>query len=311
MLDDYAAQRISANRVHRRVLAGPPFLAVLLLSAFSLAGLFVGGAQAATFEFPSSASTVISSGGTTPGQVGSFWSKARGDEVSQTFAGPSYIDHATLTVQPASNTLKPKGEVDWTLSINGVDVGSFVVPAESFTPIVLDRSFPLLAGPGYAAKIRVTNETVLGGGAVSLFSTGGAGSHSLDLSNTAAPDTALSSGPEAVTTATSASFAFSSPQADATGFQCSLDHTSFVPCVSPKLYSALAAGPHSFEVSAIDAAGNVDSSPAGWQWTVVASNSGKPVVKSHKCKKGFKRTKKHGKSVCVRKKHHKPKHRHH
>lgn len=120
------------------------------------------------------------------------------------------------------------------------------------------------------------------------------------------PDTVLTSGPATFTTETSAAFMFSSTKAGVTRFQCSLDHTNFVPCVSPRVYSALLPGPHSFEVSAVDGGGEADPSPAAWQWTVASSASASPKPK--KCKKGFKKAKRHGKSVCL-KKHRHPKHR--
>jgi hypothetical protein len=123
----------------------------------------------------------------------------------------------------------------------------------------------------------------------------------------APPDTVLTSGPATLTNETSAAFTFSSTKVGVTRFQCSLDHTNFVPCVSPRVYSALGLGLHSFEVSAVDAVGDADPSPAAWQWTVVSSANASP--KPAKCKKGFKKAKKHGKSVCLKKKHHKPKHR--
>ena len=46
-------------------------------------------------------------------------------------------------------------------------------------------------------------------------------------------------------------------------FECRLDNTAPSPaCSSPKAYSGLAEGAHTFEVRAIDAAGNVDPTPA-------------------------------------------------
>jgi hypothetical protein len=305
--DDHDVQQGVKNRVHRRMRVRPPFVVALVIVAASLAGPLVVGAQATTFEFPSSSSTVVASGGSPAGTVGYFWSKARGDKVSQAFVGPSYIEHAALTVQPSTNSLLLGSEVDWTLSINGVDIGSFVVPPGTTSPIVFERSFTAMPGPNYAVEMRVTNEVGSGQGSISLPTTGGTGLHSLDLSNAGPPDTVLTSEPAAVTAATSATFTFSSSRTNVTGFQCSLDHTGFVPCVSPKSYDALAPGPHSFEVSAIDAMGSIDPSPAAWQWTVTAIKS----TKSLKCKKGFKKARKHGKAVCIKKKHHKHKHQQH
>ncbi len=53
-------------------------------------------------------------------------------------------------------------------------------------------------------------------------------------------------------------------------FECSLDGSAFALCASPKTYAGLAAvpSPHVFAVRAKDLAGNVDPSPASYQWTV-------------------------------------------
>ena len=53
------------------------------------------------------------------------------------------------------------------------------------------------------------------------------------------------------------------------GFQCSRDGAAYTPCSSPMGYSALAISSHVFRVRARDAAGNVDASPASFNWTVV------------------------------------------
>jgi hypothetical protein len=82
-----------------------------------------------------------------------------------------------------------------------------------------------------------------------------------------APDTAIGSGPPTPTNQTIASFAFSSSEPAST-FSCSIDGAAFAECASPKEYSGLAAGAHSFRVRAIDAAGNTDASPAVHGWTI-------------------------------------------
>ena len=52
-------------------------------------------------------------------------------------------------------------------------------------------------------------------------------------------------------------------------FGCSIDGAPFAPCVSPKTYTGLADGNHSFQVRATDAVGNTDGTPASYSWQVV------------------------------------------
>lgn len=83
-----------------------------------------------------------------------------------------------------------------------------------------------------------------------------------------APETSLDSGsgPSGLTTATSASFSFSG-SGDVTGYTCALDGVA-TSCQSPKTYSDLGDGQHTFEVWARDDAGNQDLSRASRTWTV-------------------------------------------
>jgi hypothetical protein len=91
--------------------------------------------------------------------------------------------------------------------------------------------------------------------------------------DTTAPDTSISSGPSGSTTSTFASFAFTgSDDTTAAGsltFECALDG-GYTSCTSPKGYSGLSVGSHTFSVRAKDAAGNVDASPATQTWTITA-----------------------------------------
>jgi len=82
------------------------------------------------------------------------------------------------------------------------------------------------------------------------------------------PDTTIGpSYPAPLTIATGATFDFSSNEPGST-FQCSLDGVAFSSCSSPKTYSALADGSHTFQVRATDPAGNTDPSPASYTWTI-------------------------------------------
>jgi hypothetical protein len=85
-----------------------------------------------------------------------------------------------------------------------------------------------------------------------------------------APDTTITSGPAAgsTTAASTGTFWFTSPDIDATAFECRLDSGPFETCTAPWHLSALAAGVHTFQVRAIDTSDNVDATPATRTWTV-------------------------------------------
>ncbi|HEX5467675.1 MAG TPA: hypothetical protein VFW80_01350 [Gaiellaceae bacterium] len=85
--------------------------------------------------------------------------------------------------------------------------------------------------------------------------------------DTHAPATTITSGPNLSTTSRSATFRFSSSE-KGVDFQCRLDAGSWSSCASPRSYSKLKKGDHDFEVRAVDAAGNVDSTPDFWSWKV-------------------------------------------
>jgi hypothetical protein len=83
------------------------------------------------------------------------------------------------------------------------------------------------------------------------------------------PQTTLTSQPPASTTETAASLSFTSSEAGST-FACQLDEGSWSSCTSPRTYSALSVGTHTFSVRATDSASNTDPTPATATWTVQA-----------------------------------------
>lgn len=83
------------------------------------------------------------------------------------------------------------------------------------------------------------------------------------------PETTIDSGPEGTIDTGSATFEFSSSELGST-FECSLDGGDFEPCSSPREYTDLEDGEHTFEVRAVDSAGNTDPEPAERTWTVNA-----------------------------------------
>ena len=72
--------------------------------------------------------------------------------------------------------------------------------------------------------------------------------------------------PTSGTTSTTATFEFTSNKAGT--FQCSLDGSAFATCSTPKTYSGLTTGGHTFKVRARDVAGKVDPSPASYSWKI-------------------------------------------
>jgi hypothetical protein len=96
--------------------------------------------------------------------------------------------------------------------------------------------------------------------------------------DTTAPQTTIGAGaPPATGTSTSATFNFTSSEQNST-FECSLDNAAFAPCSSPRAYSNLAVGAHSFRVRAADEAENVDETPAVHNWTITQGCAGSTVT---------------------------------
>ena len=82
-----------------------------------------------------------------------------------------------------------------------------------------------------------------------------------------APETVLTETPPLLTNNTQASFAFHSDDPSAT-FQCQLDGAAPAPCTSPLTLTNLSEGAHTFMVTAVNASGDVDPTPASWAWTI-------------------------------------------
>jgi hypothetical protein len=92
-------------------------------------------------------------------------------------------------------------------------------------------------------------------------------------------DTSITSGPaqnEFVYT-DSVSFGFASSESPST-FQCKLDDGAFESCTSPRQYTNLSDGQHTFQVKATDPQGDVDPTPASRTWYVYATQPPPPDI---------------------------------
>ena len=95
-----------------------------------------------------------------------------------------------------------------------------------------------------------------------------------------APDTTIVNGPAGVVSNRSASFTFTSDEADHEGskYFCKLDANAEEPCDSGKTYDNLIDGTHTFEVWAQDPSGNRDASSAPRTWTVDTQGASTNIV---------------------------------
>ena len=82
------------------------------------------------------------------------------------------------------------------------------------------------------------------------------------------PQTMITKHPPSQTDKPSVRFKFRADEPGAS-FQCKLDKKPWKPCSSPKKVKHLDHGKHKFQVRAIDAAGNIDPTPARDKFTVV------------------------------------------
>jgi hypothetical protein len=88
------------------------------------------------------------------------------------------------------------------------------------------------------------------------------------------PAPTITQHPSDPSSSSSATFAFVDAEAGVR-FECRLDGSAFSSCASPKTYTGLADGRHSFAVRALDAAGN-RSKETGFSWKVATVTSGQP-----------------------------------
>ncbi len=94
--------------------------------------------------------------------------------------------------------------------------------------------------------------------------------------DTQAPETTIASSPAANSNSATATFTFSS-EANAT-FHVSVDGAAYAAASTPFQLNGVAPGAHTLNVRAIDAAGNVDATPASFSWQVDTSQPSAQIV---------------------------------
>jgi hypothetical protein len=176
---------------------------------------------------------------------------------SQSWTVDTAAPETTITAAPAAQTSSTTASFGFSSSETGSTFECSLDNA-AFAACTSPHSYTGLAIGAHSFRVRAIDAV----GNVD----GSPASHSWTV-DTAAPETTITAAPAALTSSTSASFGFSSSETGST-FECSLDNATFAACTSPRDYTGLGAGAHSFRVRAIDAAGNADATPALHNWTV-------------------------------------------
>jgi hypothetical protein len=188
-----------------------------------------------------------------------------------------------VTLVTCSSSTSPPVKASFTITVNDTQPPVVTVPAD----VVVGNdpgaqnaavSFPLATATDNAPGVTVACDHISG----SLFHVGttavtctardradntAARAFNVTVEDREAPDSVLTNRPAASTKSKHAIFEFVALGPGTSTFQCQIDGAAFAPCASP-FVAMVGRGSHIFAVSAIDAAGNADPTPASYSWKV-------------------------------------------
>lgn len=207
----------------------------------------------------------------------------------QVAAAPSSV--AVSSLNRVGVQLTNAASVTWTLTfasaVTGVTASNFdltgagTTGASIGTPTTANGgvtwTVPVTTGVDGTLTLRLTNATGLSASISSSLPYASAQSFTIDKTP---PDTTITNSPANPTSSTSGAFQFTGTDGSGSGvsyFETKLDSATFVTGTSPRSYSGLTEASHTFQVRAVDAAGNVDPAPASFTWEVDLTP---PVVQS-------------------------------
>jgi hypothetical protein len=170
------------------------------------------------------------------------------------------LTNPVVTIDPASEPPDPTNRTSASFVFTSNKAGSTFecrLDGSSFSPCSNPAPYTGLADRRHTFGVRATDSL----GHVGLAST-------YDWTvDTVRPVTTITSGPPAVSSSDSATFAFTSSEASS-AVACSLDAGPFGICASPRTYVGLDDGTHVFRVRSTDLAGNTEQPPASYTWQV-------------------------------------------
>jgi hypothetical protein len=184
------------------------------------------------------------------------------DAVGNTGAEATYgwtVDTAAPVATIGSGPPSPTNQTSATFNFSSNEAGSTFeckLDSEAFAACTSPKTYSGLGDAAHTFRVRATD---------AAGNTGAEAIYTWTV-DTVSPVVAIGTAPAALTKQTGATFTFSSNEAGST-LECRLDAASFASCTSPKTYSSLADGAHTFHVRATDPAGNTGTE-AAYTWTV-------------------------------------------
>ena len=264
----------------------PASLSSSSASHFTLSGSDPGGTGVASFQCRLDSTQVADWGScSSPSDYASLsdgghtFEVRAVDQAGNTDASPATFSwnidttapQTQITSSPAALTASAAAE----FAFSGADTGGSGVvsfecrrdstQAAAWAPCTSPKVYTGLSDGSHTFEVRAVDQAgnVDGSSAASTWAI-----------DTTPPDTQISAHPTSLSGSAAATFTFSGSDSGGSGiasFECRRDSTqaaAWAPCTSPRNYTSLADGSHTFEVRAIDQAGNVDASPATFSWSV-------------------------------------------
>ncbi len=169
--------------------------------------------------------------------------------------GAATVPTPTITAKPANPTNSTSASFSFTGAASGAKY-ECKLDAAAFAVCTSPKVYTVAAG-SHTFQVRVVDKN----------KTSDPASWTWTVDLTAPPVPSITAKPSNPSDLTAPSFSFTDSEAGVS-FQCKLDAAVYAACASPKAYSGLALGSHTFSVQATDAAGNVGAA-SSWTWSIV------------------------------------------
>lgn len=155
----------------------------------------------------------------------------------------------------------PKPFIDLTIALGGGTPGAGGVPYVNTNPKpYIDAEVVAAGGSVGVGPYSNTNPLVYLTEVAQTLGT-------IDPPDTTPPQTTITQGPSGTVNYTNATFFFTSSEPAST-FEVKMDSGDWQTATSPKVYTGLSDGAHTFQVRATDPSGNTDATPASQSFTI-------------------------------------------